>query len=532
MSKISRTSKILRTTLRYGLNRKIIRRRLSFLGLMSYLNPYSYGRLAHSRAISLRLFFESLGPIFIKFGQILSVRRDLLPPDIADELAKLQDNVPPFSGEQAKNIIEKALQQPLEACFDAFNIIPLAAASIAQVHTAQLKSGKPIIIKVLRPHIKKIIDKDIAIMYWAARWLERLWSQGKRLHPCDLVSEFEYTIHNELDLVREAASAAQLRRNFENSSMMYVPQIYWDYTRTHVMVMERVFGTRISDIDTLKKNNTNLKQLAEHGVEIFLTQVFRDNFFHADMHPGNLFVDITDPSNPTYLGVDFGIMGSLSSSDQRYLAENLLAFFNRDYARVAQLHVDCGWVPANTRVDQFESAIRSICEPIFQKPMNEISFGYLLLQLFKTAKQFNMEIQPQLMLLQKTLLAIEGLGRELYPQLDLWHTAKPIVEKWVKDQKHPKKIIKTLLSNWQPTAQKIIDTPSLLFDVLDRINTQPIPQIDTYTTPKRSRALTITGATLLIVGLSHLVLPTSKDVSMTLTILGGASILFDYFKSK
>ena len=400
-----------------------------------YLLPWNWFRgPQHPRAMRIRMALEDLGPIFVKFGQLLSTRRDLLPEDIAEELAKLQDHVPSFPGSQARALIERAYGQPLQDVFLEFDQCPLASASIAQVHAARLKDGRAVVVKVLRPGIEQIIRRDLGLLYAIAGLAERYWADGRRLRPRAVVAEYEKTIIDELDLMREAASASQLRRNFENSDQLYIPEVYWDYTRRGVMVMERISGIPISDIERLKRHRINLKVLAERGVEIFFTQVFRHNFFHADMHPGNIFVSPERVDEPLYLAVDFGIMGTLTPEDQRYLAENFLAFFNRDYARVAELHVQSGWVPADTRVDEFEAAIRTVCEPIFERPLKDISFGHLLVRLFQTARRFNMEVQPQLVLLQKTLLNIEGLGRQLYPELDLWQTAKPFLEQWMRDQ--------------------------------------------------------------------------------------------------
>jgi ubiquinone biosynthesis protein len=401
------------------------------LRYLAYIMPwYWLRREKRPFGERIRCSLEQLGPIFVKFGQAVSTRRDLLPDDIADELAKLQDQVPPFPNAAARREIEEALGDKLENLFDAFSESPLASASVAQVHTARLKNGKEVVIKVLRPGIGKIIRRDVDLLFTIARLGERFWSEGRRLRLVDVVEEYEKTIFDELDLTREAANAALVRRNFEGSEQLYVPEVYWDYVRSNVMVMERIYGTPVGDIKALRAQNIDMKLLGERGVEIFFTQVFRDNFFHADMHPGNIFVS----PQGQYIAVDFGIIGSLTKEDQRYLAENLLAFFNRDYKRVAELHVESGWVPKSTRVDEFEAAIRTVSEPIFEKPISEISFGHFLLRLFQTAQRFDMEVQPQLVLLQKTLLNIEGLGRQLYPQLDLWTTAKPFLQRWADEQ--------------------------------------------------------------------------------------------------
>ncbi|WP_241085280.1 ubiquinone biosynthesis regulatory protein kinase UbiB [Candidatus Vondammii sp. HM_W22] len=429
-----------------------------------YLSPWYWLRRNKLPAypVRMRRALEDLGPIFVKFGQILSTRRDLLPDDIADELALLQDAVPPFPGTEARKIIEQAFGHPIEELLDEFDETPLASASIAQVHTARLKTGKEVIVKVLRPGIEKVISRDVSLLYLIAGLASHYWKEGKRLRPLDIVEDYEKTIFDELDMQREAANAAQLRRNWEGSDILFVPEIYWDYTRKNVLVMERIHGTPVGNIAALKAQGINMKQLGEQGVEIFFTQVFRDNFFHADMHPGNIFVE---PSG-RYIAVDFGIVGSLSTDDQRYLAENLLAFFNRDYYRVAELHVESGWVPKGTRIEEFESAIRSVCEPIFNKPLSEISFGHFLLNLFQTARRFDMEVQPQLVLLQKTLLYIEGLGRQLYPELDLWSTAKPYIEHWMKEQVGPKALARKLKKNLPQMTEYAADIPLLAHKVL------------------------------------------------------------------
>ncbi len=415
------------------------------------------------RGVRIRRALEDLGPIYVKFGQALSTRKDLLPDDVSDELVKLQDRVPPFANEIACSIIEKELGMSIAEAFAEFDPAPLASASVAQVHTAILHTGESVIVKVLRPDIEERIRSDIGLLYELARFAERFWSDARRLRAIDVVAEFERTTLDELDLVREAANAAKLRRNFENSELIYIPEIHWPLTRQKVMVMERIHGIPVGEIEQLKAGGANFKVLAERGVEIFFTQVFRDNFFHADMHPGNIFVDLPDK----YIAVDFGIVGSLSLSDQRYLAENFLAFFNRDYRKVAQMHVESGWVPSSTRIEEFESAIRSVCEPIFEKPLKDISFGQLLLRLFQTARRFDMHVQPQLVLLQKTLLNIEGLGRQLYPELDLWQTAKPFLEKWFHDRLGPKAKINKLIKQFPEFAEQFPEIPSLIYKALD-----------------------------------------------------------------
>ena len=435
-----------------------------------YIMPWNW--IARNRAPKgqrIREALEELGPIFIKFGQMLSTRKDLLPEEVAEELTALQDRVPPFDGAKAKQLIEKAYGVSVDEYFDEFDTEPLASASIAQVHTAKLKDGTEIVIKVLRPNIMPIIKRDIALLFIIAKLAERYSKDARRLRAIEIVQEYEKTILDELDLMREAANASQLRRNFEASKKLYVPEIYWDYTRRNVMAMERIYGEPMANIEKMKAAGVNMRRLSELGVEIFFTQVFTHNFFHADMHPGNIFIDISDIDNPEYIAVDFGIVGTLSPEDQRYLAENFLAFFKRDYNRVAQLHVDSGWVPAGTRVDEFESAIRSVCEPIFEKPLKDISFGQLLLRLFQTARRFNMEVQPQLVLLQKTLLNIEGLGRQIYPDLDLWQTAKPFLEKWMNEQVGGKAFLKSFKKNLPYIAEKMPDMPELLFTAVKKI---------------------------------------------------------------
>lgn len=421
----------------------------------------------------LRLALQSLGPVWVKFGQMLSTRRDLFAPEIADELAKLQDQVAPFPGEAAKQLIEQALELgDIAELFADFDLTPLASASIAQVHTAKLRqddgSLADVVIKVIRPDIRQLIDADLQLMSDIAGVVARFVPDARRLRPQEVVAEYRKTIIDELDLQREAANAMQLRRNFLDSDSLYIPFVYADHSRPNVMVMERIYGIPVSDIAALNAQNTNLELLAKRGVEVFFTQVFRDSFFHADMHPGNIFVSYEHPENPKYIGIDCGIVGTLNREDKRYLAENFVAFFNRDYRKVAQLHVDSGWVPIETSIEEFESAIRTVCEPIFEKPLAEISFGQVLLNLFNTARRFNMQVQPQLVLLQKTLLYIEGLGRQLYPQLDLWKTAKPFLEQWLKQQMGPAAMWKQLKENLPFLAEKLPEMPGLLHSYLQQ----------------------------------------------------------------
>lgn len=420
--------------------------------------------LDSSRGVRIRRALEDLGPIFVKFGQALSTRRDLLPEDIAEELVKLQDRVPPFPGVEARRAVETALGRPVEELFLSFDEYPLASASVAQVHGARLKDGQEVVVKVLRPRVQERIRADIELLYALAGMAERFWPDARRLRPTEVVAEFEKTILDELDLVREAANATEIRRRFENSDLLYVPKVHWDYTRREVMVMERISGIPIGDVDRLKRERVDLKTLAERGVEIFFTQVFRDSFFHADMHPGNIFAT----PDARYIAVDFGIVGSISKTDQYYVAENLLAFFNRDYRRIAIAHVDSGWVPRTTRIEDFESAVRSVCEPIFEKPLKEISYGHLLLRLFQVARRFDMEVQPQLVLLQKTLLNIEGLGRELYPDLDLWQTAKPFLERWFKEEMGPQGAVRKLRTQIPGWIRQWPEVPDLSYRLLER----------------------------------------------------------------
>ena len=461
-STVLRLIAIQRVLLRYGLD-EIVTATYLFRPLR-YFSPGWWRRDSHKESLGarLRMALIELGPIFVKFGQSLSTRPDLLPKDVAMELAQLQDRVPPFPSKEALAIIEGAYGKTVGEVFASFDTEPLAAASIAQVHTATLKDGQSVIVKVLRPGVKKRIESDMAVLYAMAGLAERFWSEGKRLHPLDVIAEYEKTTLDELDLLREAANAAQLRRNFEGSTQLYVPEVHWDYCRKNVLVMERIYGVPIADMDTLKAKGTNFKRLADHGVELFFTQVFQHNFFHADMHPGNIFVDVTTPEFPRYIAVDFGIVGTLSTRDQYYLAENFLAFFNRDYYRVAKLHLDSGWVPPETRLDELESAFRTVCEPIFAKPLEEISFGQLLVRLFQTARRFNMEVQPQLILLQKTLLHIEGLGRHLYPQLDLWETGKPILERWMRDRLSGANVLAKLRQQLPDLNETLQDVPQLV----------------------------------------------------------------------
>jgi ubiquinone biosynthesis protein len=461
---------IQRVLIRHGFDEIILATHLFRpVRFLLYLLPWNWTRRSYApRASRLRHVLQDLGPIFVKFGQLLSTRRDLLPDDVADEFSKLQDNVPPFPGDEARRIIEEAYGHPLEQVFIEFNETPLASASIAQVHAARLNDGREVVVKVVRPDIEKTIRRDIGLISIVAELAERYWEDGRGLRPTGVVSEYEKIILDELDLIREAANASQLRRNFDGSDRLVVPQIEWDLTRRNVMVMERVHGIAIDDIDALKQARVDLKELSELGIEIFLTQVFRDRYFHADMHPGNLFVLPADGMHLLRIvPVDFGIMGSLSDVDQHYLADNFMAFLKRDYRKVAELHVESGWVPPGTRVDEFEFAIRTVCEPMLERPLFEISFGSLLLRLFQTAQRFHMEILPQLLLLQKTLVNVEGLGTQLYPHLDVWGTAKPPLERWMNERLGVRRLVKTTRENIPIWAERLPELPRTALDVLD-----------------------------------------------------------------
>lgn len=426
-------------------------------------------RDALNRGERLRHALEDLGPIFIKFGQLLSTRPDLVPVDIIVELNQLQDNVAPFPNDEFRKIIETALGQSLETLFREFGENPLASASIAQVHTAVLTTGEDVVIKAVRPGIEKVINQDVALMILFARILERVSPDGKLLRPVDVVDEYRQTIFDELDLMRETANASQLKRNFDQSPLLYVPEVYWDYCRHNVMVMERVYGAQVTDLETIKAHGVDIKLLAERGVEIFFTQVFDHNFFHADMHPGNVYISLENPKNPSYIALDMAIIGTLSRQDQFYLARNMLAMFRRDYRQVAELHVLSGWVPKDTSIGALEAAIRSVCEPIFEKPIKDISFGDALITLFQTARRFNMPVQPQLVLLQKTLVNIEGLGRQLYPELDLWSTAHPFLERWLKRRFHPKTLFNELTRQAPEWLEKFPEVPHLAFDTVTQM---------------------------------------------------------------
>jgi len=460
---------ILRVFLRYRIDQLIPKQHLP-LRVRLLLSPCSlFGDSKLNRGERLRRTCEELGPIFVKFGQLLSTRPDLVPDDIVAELNYLQDRVPPFPNDTFREIVEQALGASVESIFKDYDNEPLASASVAQVHTATLKNGKAVVIKAVRPNIALIIEQDVALLLKLARLLEKYSSDGRRLRPVEIVEDYRNTIFDELNLQKEAANASLLRRNFANSSLLYVPEIYWDYTRNNILVMERIYGIPVTNIEELHAQNTNMKRLAERGVEIFFTQVFHHNFFHADMHPGNIFVSREHPELPQYIAVDMAIVGSLTREDQYYLARNMLAMFRRDYRQVAELHVQSGWVPAHVGVEQFEAAIRTVCEPIFEKPLKDISFSNVLLSLFRTAQRFDMEVQPQLVLLQKTLLNIEGLGRQLYPDLDLWTTAHPFLERWLKKRFHPTALWGEFKRYGPEWMEKFPQIPHLIFNSLQQL---------------------------------------------------------------
>lgn len=438
-------------------------------GLGLILLPYRLAWMFSShgtthRNARLRMAMEELGPIYIKFGQLLSTRRDFLDTELADELQSLQDNVPPFASPSIHELVQSSLGVSPDTIFSDLDSQPFASASVAQVHKATLKTGEEVVIKVTRPGIEEVVSDDLKLLKWIAALIETRTDIGKRLHPVEVVNDYEQIIHDELDLLAEAANTSQLKRNFENSPVLYVPKVYWDFCSKNLMVMERIHGIPVADVDALNAQNTDLKKLAETGVDIFFTQVFDHNFFHADMHPGNIFVSYETPEQPKYIAIDCAIIGSLSKDDLEYLAKNLLAIFKRQYRKVAELHIACGWVPQNTKIHEFESAIRSVCEPIFEKPLKEISFANLLIQLFRTASRFDMEVQPSLVLLQKTLLNVEGLGRQLYPDLDLWQTALPYFENWNKKRLNPFTLMGRIQENIPNWIDQLPELPQLFID--------------------------------------------------------------------
>ena len=452
--------------LRHGMDQLVLTR-FSHPGLRLLARVLAVGRrLDAPRGVRLRLAFERLGPIFVKFGQVLSTRRDLMPPDIADELARLQDRVPPFPSVQAREIIERSLGRPIDAVFAQLDADPVASASIAQVYFGVLHDGRQVAVKVLRPGMLEVIDADLGLLRTGAQWLERLSADGRRLRPREVVAEFDKYLHDELDFGREAANAAQLRRNMDGLDLLLVPEMVWEHTSAEVLVMERMFGMPISQVDQLRAAGVDIPKLARDGVTIFFTQVFRDGFFHADMHPGNIMVSLAPATFQRYIALDFGIVGTLDARDKEYLAQNFLAFFQRDYRRVAELHIESGWVPPTTRADELEGAIRAVCEPHFDRPLKDISLGQVLMRLFQTSRRFNVEIQPQLVLLQKTLLNVEGLGRQLDPELDLWSTAKPFLERWMNEQIGWRALAHQLRQEAPRYAQYLPALPRLLHDAL------------------------------------------------------------------
>ena len=514
---MSRVLAVYRTAARYRLDQLLPEaQRSGLLRLVLGIFPVPAVPSTMPRGERLRRTFEDLGPVFIKFGQLLSTRRDLLPNDIADELARLQDQVPPFAAKEAIQLIESALGKTMAECFSEFSESPLAAASIAQVHGAQLRNGKDVVVKVLRPRIEHIIEQDLRLLKLIARTLNKLSRDSRRLRLTEVVNEYERIINGELDLRSEAANASQLRRNFEQGDLVYVPEVHWPLTCKSVMVSERVYGVPISDMDSLRAKQVNIKLLAERGVEIFFTQVFRDSFFHADMHPGNIFVDCTNPESPRYLAVDCAIVGQLNEQDLFYIARNLLAIFQRDYRLVAKLHIECGWVPPNTPQTEFESAIRTLCEPVFQRPLGEISFAHTLVALFRTAGRFDMHVQPQLVLLQKTLLNIEGLGRQLYPELNLWDTAQPFLEKWL-EERYSLQNMRKMMQREAPTLLEALPLLPDLFIRRLRHHNSSESQPDTPSIWTRSTG--IAGALLLGFGIGLI------DATEIWILIGGVLLL-------
>lgn len=458
-----------RVLVRYGLHEFFqdtrIQRYVPLMKLFA-MTPSAHTEL--SRGERLNLALTELGPIFVKLGQMLSTRRDLLEDDLAVSLSKLQDNVEPFSGAIALETVENQLQQPIDKVFSSFDSQPMASASVAQVHSAELLSGESVVVKIIRPGIRRKIIADLKLLKLLAEWFERVSEIGRRVHPVQIVADYQASLFNELDLQIEAANTTQLKRNFDDSALLYVPNVYWQHCRERVMVQEKIYGVPIGDIERLKQLNVNMKALAHTGVEIFFTQVFRDSYFHADMHPGNIFVNVDNPENPSYIAIDCGIMGTLTESDKRYLAQNFVAFFNRDYRQIAELHIQSGWVNERVSVEAFESAIRTACEPIFGKALADISFGHFLVQLFQTARRFEIEVQPQLVLLQKTLLYIEGLGRQLYPELDLWETAQPFLTKWLADTYGPKAAFNKVKQKAPKWLEQLPEIPDKIAEFLEK----------------------------------------------------------------
>ncbi len=529
MIPIRRVVRIVGTALRFRLD--TIPRALQIDHWTRYLFPTSLLPVPQTpEAKRFRLALERLGPVFIKFGQLLSTRRDLLSVEYADELARLQDRVPPFQSATAIATIEREIGRPLNAAFGTFSEQPLASASVAQVHEATLTSGEEVVVKVIRPGIEQVIREDLALILALAKLLERLSSDARRLHLIRVVEDYEKTILAELDLLRESANTVRLRRNFESSPLLYVPKVFDDLSSVNVLVMERVKGVPISDLATLREHGTDLKKLAERGVETFFSQVFNDNFFHADMHPGNIFVDVSDPANPSYIAVDCAIIGQLTKEDQAYLARNILAFFDEDYAEIAKLHSESGWISSSTNAFEFESTIRQLCQPFFQRPLAEISFGSFLIALFSAARRFDMEVQPQLVLLQKTLLNIEGLGRQLYPDLDLWTTAKPFMEKWTREHYGPGAILKAVvdqgpgLMELLPRVPELLLTGSRQLPELGRLAVEQKQAMENLTSAllserRRRRRARVAGAVLVVAGVGLL-----WESFMEVIVIGGGNM--------
>ena len=542
MSHFFRLFYLLRVTGRYRLD-EFLKRQKGTLLLRTVLAPFFIGRnlhLAKPIGVRLRKSMEELGPVYVKFGQLLSTRRDFLPDDLADELRSLQDNVPPFEFPPIETIVKDGLGIEIFDVFENFEQEPFASASVAQVHNATLKNGDQVVVKVLRPGIEKTIRQDLKLLKSVARLIHKTSAVGRRLRLIDVVNDYEKIIFNELDLRSEAANTTQLARNFNSSPELYIPKIYWDFTSHNIMVMEKIHGVPVSDIEKLKESGVDLKRLAETGVNIFFTQVFEHNFFHADMHPGNIFVSTSSPQQPQYIAIDCAIIGSLSSSDQEYLARNLLAIFKRDYKKVAELHIECGWVSKETKVYEFESSIRTVCEPIFEKPLKEISFGKLLVQLFQTASRFDMEVQPSLVLLQKTLLNVEGLGRQLYPDLDLWQTALPYLEKWNYKRLSPLTLIDKIKENIPRWVDQLPNLPQLVVENLilnTKLQTNQATilaeQVKREAEIKTKRRLkTCVGIALILlagVSMAPTVLSFLNNTQIVTLILAGFGIYFLYF---
>lgn len=529
MARLRRLSKIFYVAAKYRLDTLMDKKRLPLSARIALAPAMLIGSKRAPRGARLRMALEELGPIFVKFGQLLSTRPDLVPADICTEIAELQDNVPPFSPDLFKTNVESALATHIEDVFSHFDIQPLASASIAQVHQATLHNGTEVVIKSVRPGIEKIISQDIQLLHTLARLLAKYNIDGERLRPVEVVEDYEAVIWGELNLQAEGANTTLLRHNFENSPLLYVPEVFWPYSNENVLVMERIQGLAVNDISGLEASGVNLKTLAERGVEIFFTQVFEQNFFHADMHPGNIFVDVSEPQSPRYIAIDCAIMGSLSSDDQFYMARNLMAIFKRDYRQVAELHIRSGWVPKDTSIIEFTSAIRAVCEPIFERPLKDISLGHMLISLFATARKFNMQVQPSLVLLQKTLLNIEGLGRQLYPDLDLWTTAQPFLEKWLKERYSVKNVYKQLKQQLPDLLENLPKIPPLLFEAAEKLKENreraktSIPQSKTQraTTTCRTLATAVTGTGVGLVAAQWLAkIGPTTDIG-TLVIIAG-----------